>query len=109
LNAVLHLLGLERAAAPAALRARARRRRERPFRAPDRRRPRSQPPARRPPPQVRASAQSLRLVTFDADGTLYADGHHIEQDSEMIRLFVSLMRLGVHGGEGGLRGARRWG
>jgi hypothetical protein len=46
--------------------------------------------------QVHASADALRLITFDADGTLYADGHHIEQDSEMIRLFVSLMRLGVH-------------
>lgn len=46
--------------------------------------------------QVHASADTLRLITFDADGTLYADGAHIEQDSEMIRLFVSLMRMGVH-------------
>ncbi|GBF91062.1 hypothetical protein Rsub_03918 [Raphidocelis subcapitata] len=45
--------------------------------------------------QVHASADTLRLITFDADGTLYADGAHIEQDSEMIRLFVSLMRMGV--------------
>ncbi len=29
-------------------------------------------------PQVHASAQGLRLITFDADGTLYADGCHIE-------------------------------
>lgn len=49
------------------------------------------------PPQVHASADAgLRLITFDADGTLYADGHHIEQDSEMIRLIVSMMRLNVH-------------
>ncbi|KIZ01088.1 IMP-specific 5'-nucleotidase 1 [Monoraphidium neglectum] len=48
--------------------------------------------------QVHASAESLRLITFDADGTLYADGCHIEQDSEMIRLMVSLMRLNVHVG-----------
>lgn len=54
------------------------------------------PPGRPPPPQVHASADSLKLITFDADGTLYADGAHIEQDSEMIRLIVSLMRLKVH-------------
>ena len=47
--------------------------------------------------QVHASADAgLKLITFDADGTLYADGHHIEQDSEMIRLIVSLLRLNVH-------------
>lgn len=45
---------------------------------------------------MHASAEDLRLITFDADGTLYADGHHIEQDSEMIRLIVSLMRLNIH-------------
>jgi IMP and pyridine-specific 5'-nucleotidase len=48
--------------------------------------------------QVRASAEGLRLVTFDADGTLYADGHHIEQDSAMVEMIVSLMRAGVHVG-----------
>jgi IMP and pyridine-specific 5'-nucleotidase len=46
--------------------------------------------------QVHASAQSLRLITFDADGTLYADGHHIEHDNEMIRHIVALMRANVH-------------
>ena len=46
--------------------------------------------------QVRASAEGLRLVTFDADGTLYADGHHIEQDSAMVEMIVSLMRAGAH-------------
>ena len=45
---------------------------------------------------MHSSAEGLKLITFDADGTLYADGHHIEQDSEMIRLIVSLMRLNVH-------------
>jgi IMP and pyridine-specific 5'-nucleotidase len=35
------------------------------------------------------------LITFDADGTLYADGHHFEQDNEMIQLFMSLMKVGV--------------
>lgn len=46
--------------------------------------------------QVHASADTLRLITFDADGTLYADGAHIEQDSLMISLIVALMRAGVH-------------
>ena len=46
--------------------------------------------------QIHASADSLRLITFDADGTLYADGHHIEQDSQMIRLMLQLMKSNVH-------------
>jgi IMP and pyridine-specific 5'-nucleotidase len=29
--------------------------------------------------QLHASASTLRLVTFDADGTLYADGAHMAQ------------------------------
>jgi hypothetical protein len=45
--------------------------------------------------QIHASAEALRLITFDADGTLYADGHHFEQDNEMIQLFMSLMKVGV--------------
>jgi IMP and pyridine-specific 5'-nucleotidase len=44
--------------------------------------------------QIHASAEALRLITFDADGTLYADGHHFEQDNEMIQLFMSLMKVG---------------
>lgn len=46
--------------------------------------------------QVHASANSLKLVTFDADGTLYADGAHMQHDNDMIRLIVSLMRQGIH-------------
>ncbi|KAF6251627.1 IMP-specific 5'-nucleotidase-domain-containing protein [Scenedesmus sp. NREL 46B-D3] len=45
--------------------------------------------------QIHASAEALRLITFDADGTLYADGHHIEQDNEMIELFVTLMKSNI--------------
>ncbi len=85
--------------------------------------------------QVHASAEHIRLVTFDADGerrggggggdvgacapppplvapgrasrpgcwplpagTLYADGHHIEQDSQMIGHMINLMRSNVHVG-----------
>lgn len=45
--------------------------------------------------QIHASAEALRLITFDADGTLYADGHHIEQDNEMIQLFIALMKSNI--------------
>jgi IMP and pyridine-specific 5'-nucleotidase len=41
--------------------------------------------------QVRASAKGLHLITFDADGTLYADGAHMAHDDEMIDLIVRLL------------------
>eukprot|EP00884_Botryococcus_braunii_P003358 jgi/Botrbrau1/13022/Bobra.0389s0016.2 len=46
--------------------------------------------------QVRESAKDLRLITFDADGTLYADGMHMEHDNQMIRHIIHLMRHKVH-------------
>lgn len=46
--------------------------------------------------QVHASAENLKLITFDADGTLYADGTHFQQDNAMIDLIISLMRSNVH-------------
>lgn len=46
--------------------------------------------------QIHASAESLRLVTFDADGTLYADGAHMKHDNDMIRLIIQLMRANIH-------------
>eukprot|EP00887_Chlorella_sp_A99_P006869 scaffold2.g6869.t1 len=33
--------------------------------------------------QVHSSARGLRLITFDADGTLYADGAHMEHDNQV--------------------------
>ena len=48
--------------------------------------------------QVHASAPGLRMITFDADGTLYDDGAHFEQDNAMIRKIIALMRAGVHVG-----------
>ena len=56
---------------------------------------------------MHTSAQFLKLITFDADGTLYADGAHIEHDNEMIRHIIALMRrcatcVGVGGGGGAL-------
>lgn len=41
--------------------------------------------------QVHASAHGLRLITFDADGTLYADGSHMDHDNEMINHILTLM------------------
>lgn len=48
-----------------------------------------------PASQVHATAESLRLITFDADGTLYADGAHFEQDNQMIAHIINLMRSSV--------------
>ena len=41
--------------------------------------------------QVHASAKCLKLITFDADGTLYADGQHIQADNEMIQHILDLL------------------
>lgn len=46
--------------------------------------------------QVHNSADTLKLMTFDADGTLYADGSHMEHDNEMIQHIIGLMTAGVH-------------
>ena len=46
--------------------------------------------------QVHASAKEVKLVTFDADGTLYADGKHFEEDNQMIDKIIQLMEIGVH-------------
>ena len=46
--------------------------------------------------QVHASAKDVKLVTFDADGTLYADGKHFEEDNQMIDKILQLMEIGVH-------------
>ncbi|XP_024536496.1 IMP-specific 5'-nucleotidase 1 [Selaginella moellendorffii] len=46
--------------------------------------------------QVHAIAEKLALVTFDADGTIYSDGHHIERDNKMIAHIIKLMQRGIH-------------
>ncbi|KAG0567738.1 hypothetical protein KC19_7G156900 [Ceratodon purpureus] len=46
--------------------------------------------------QVHAIAEKLQLITFDADGTIYADGHHIRGDNKMIGHIVKLMRQGIN-------------
>ncbi|XP_024378777.1 IMP-specific 5'-nucleotidase 1 isoform X1 [Physcomitrium patens] len=45
--------------------------------------------------QVHAIAEKLSLITFDADGTIYADGHHIEGDNKMIGHIIKLMQQGI--------------
>lgn len=45
--------------------------------------------------QVHAIADSLKLLTFDADGTLYEDGAHLEEDSAMIARIISLLQRGI--------------
>ncbi|KAJ2706511.1 IMP 5'-nucleotidase [Coemansia sp. IMI 203386] len=45
--------------------------------------------------QVMAIANSLRLVTFDGDMTLYADGQNFEQDNELTSLLISLLRRNI--------------
>ncbi|CAM6103264.1 unnamed protein product [Calypogeia fissa] len=46
--------------------------------------------------QVHAIAKNISLLTFDADGTLYADGHHIQRDNKMIGHIIKLMQQGVN-------------
>ncbi|KAI9291846.1 IMP-specific 5'-nucleotidase 1 [Neoconidiobolus thromboides FSU 785] len=41
--------------------------------------------------QVQAVSNNLKLVTFDGDMTLYADGQDFEQDSELVSLLISLL------------------
>ena len=45
--------------------------------------------------QVRALAPSVQLICSDADGTLYGDGQHLEQDCKMVDRLVALMRAGI--------------
>ena len=45
--------------------------------------------------QIHGSAADLKLITFDADGTLYADGHHFDTDNAMIEHIIELMRCGI--------------
>eukprot|EP00898_Chlorokybus_atmophyticus_P003284 jgi/Chlat1/3957/Chrsp26S08869 len=45
--------------------------------------------------QVHASADTLKLITFDADGTLYADGAHFQHDNAMIGHIIALLRSNV--------------
>ena len=46
--------------------------------------------------QIHASSGSLKLATFDADGTLYDDGKHFTRDSKMIDLILGLLRNEVN-------------
>jgi len=46
--------------------------------------------------QVHGSSPNIKLITFDADGTIYADGEHVETDDEIIFDIISLLLYGVN-------------
>ncbi|KAJ3037626.1 IMP 5'-nucleotidase [Rhizophlyctis rosea] len=46
--------------------------------------------------QVAAIAPSLRLITFDGDCTLYADGADFAQDSKLVNLLIKLLQHGLY-------------
>jgi IMP and pyridine-specific 5'-nucleotidase len=45
---------------------------------------------------VRAVASSIRLLTLDADDTIYNDGCTLKIDSPMVPLITKFMRRGIH-------------
>ncbi|OZJ04423.1 hypothetical protein BZG36_02921 [Bifiguratus adelaidae] len=46
--------------------------------------------------QVQAIADTLQLITFDGDMTLYADGQDFEHDSELVQLLVHLLQCDLY-------------
>ena len=46
---------------------------------------------------VHAVAGPLRLMTLDADDTIYSDGGTLSMDSPMIPLICKFLRMGIHG------------
>ncbi|OQR95712.1 IMP-specific 5'-nucleotidase [Thraustotheca clavata] len=44
---------------------------------------------------VHALAPSVKMVTFDADDTIYEDGGTISADSEMLKVIVELLKKGI--------------
>lgn len=46
--------------------------------------------------QVHGSSPNLKLISFDADGTIYADGQHVETDDEIIFDVISLLLHGIN-------------
>ncbi|ETV91144.1 hypothetical protein H310_14156 [Aphanomyces invadans] len=44
---------------------------------------------------IRAIAPTLKLVTFDADDTIYADGGSISESSDMVTVIVELLKKGL--------------
>ncbi|KAL2913971.1 IMP 5'-nucleotidase [Polyrhizophydium stewartii] len=46
--------------------------------------------------QIRAIAPTLKLITFDGDMTLYADGADFARDSQLVQLLLSLLRARIH-------------
>ncbi|KAJ3186596.1 IMP 5'-nucleotidase [Gaertneriomyces sp. JEL0708] len=46
--------------------------------------------------QVMAIAPTIKMITFDGDMTLYADGADFAKDSKLVRLLVDLLRHGLY-------------
>jgi len=46
-------------------------------------------------PQIHAVTPHLRMVTFDADDTIYEDGGTVSRGSPMVDIIVRLLRAGV--------------
>lgn len=46
--------------------------------------------------QVHAISQKLRLITFDADQTIYKDGKDLEQGGEICSLIIRLLQTGLN-------------
>eukprot|EP00216_Chloropicon_sp_CCMP2111_P004772 CAMPEP_0198237228 /NCGR_PEP_ID=MMETSP1446-20131203/3070_1 /TAXON_ID=1461542 ORGANISM="Unidentified sp, Strain CCMP2111" /NCGR_SAMPLE_ID=MMETSP1446 /ASSEMBLY_ACC=CAM_ASM_001112 /LENGTH=389 /DNA_ID=CAMNT_0043919305 /DNA_START=323 /DNA_END=1492 /DNA_ORIENTATION=- len=46
--------------------------------------------------EVHASAPTIKLTSFDADGTLYKDGQHLKNNSAMVELLIGLLQQEVN-------------
>lgn len=46
--------------------------------------------------QLQAIKNTVKLITFDADGTIYEDGANLEKASVVIQPIVELMKKGIH-------------
>jgi IMP and pyridine-specific 5'-nucleotidase len=46
--------------------------------------------------QLDASMEAVKLFTFDADGTIYDDGHNLEQDSQILQPIIDLLTRGIY-------------
>jgi len=45
--------------------------------------------------QIRAISKKLKLISFDADQTIYQDGKNLEKDSEICHDIIALLRQGL--------------
>ena len=48
--------------------------------------------------QIHAIIPTLKLITFDADNTIYSDGANLKDDSPIIPIIIRLLKQGIHVG-----------